>query len=67
MQQIEVVGMTELDIANEIIQKTIRETAEEETITDSSITMVANCLIFDGVEFCLDNIIKEAMDLVIIR
>ena len=68
MQQIEVVGMTELDIiTNEIIQETIRETAEEEAITESSITMVADCLIFDSVEFCLNDIIKEAMDLEIIR
>ena len=37
-QQIEIVGMTELGIVtNDIIQEIIRETAEEEAITESSI------------------------------
>lgn len=67
-QQIEIVGMTELGIViNDIIQEIIRETAEEEAITESSIVKVADCLIFDCVEFCLSDITKEMMELEITR
>ena len=49
--------MTELGIiTNEIILEIIRETAEEEAITESSIVKVADCLIFGCVEFCLSDI-----------
>ena len=67
-QQIEVVGMTELGIiTNEIVLEIIRETAEEEAITESSIVKVADCLIFDCVEFCLSDIIRETVELEITR
>ena len=67
-QQVEVVGITELDIiTNEIVLEIIRETAEEEAITESSIVKVADCLIFDCVEFCLSDVIKETMEFEITR
>ena len=67
-QQIEVVSMTELgSITNEIIQETIRETVEEEAIFESSKAMFVDYLILDSVKFCLSDIIKEAMDLEMIR
>ena len=59
--------MTELAIKNKIIQETIREAAEEEDIFKSSIIVVADYLIFDSIETCLSDIIKEAMDLEMIR
>ena len=67
-QQIEVVGMAELGvITNEIIQEIIIEAAEEEAITESSLVKIAECLIFDSVEVCLSDIIKEEMELEITR
>ena len=54
-QQVEVVGITELDIiTNEIVLEIIRETAEEEAVTKSSIVKVADCLVFDCVENLLE-------------
>lgn len=67
-QQIEIVGMTELgNITNEIIQEIIGETTEEEAITESSMVKVADCLIFDCIEFSLSGIIKEMIELEITR
>ena len=67
-QQAEEVGTGELDvITNKIILEIIREAVEDQAINESLLVNVTECLIFDSVKVCLDDIIKEEMESEIIR
>ena len=66
-QQAEEVGMAKLDvITNEMILEIVGETVEDQAIYESSLLNVAECSIFDCVKVCLNDIIKEEMELEII-